>query len=42
MTNEQLKGRTKKFSIMVIDLVEKMPSTISTRVILNQIVKSAT
>jgi four helix bundle protein len=42
MTNEQLKSRTKKFSIMVIDLVEKMPSTISTRVILNQIVKSAT
>jgi four helix bundle protein len=42
MTNEQLKVRTKKFSIMVIDLVEKMPSTISTRVILNQIIKSAT
>ena len=42
MTNDQLKGRTKMFSIMVINLVEKMPSTISTRVVLNQIVKSAT
>lgn len=42
MTNDQLKGRTKMFSIMVINLVEKMPNTISTRVVLNQIVKSAT
>ena len=42
MTNDQLKGRTKMFSIMVINLAEKMPSTISTRVVLNQIVKSAT
>ena len=42
MTNDQLKGRTKMFSIMVINLAEKMPNTISTRVVLNQIVKSAT
>ena len=42
MTNEQLKVRTKIFSIMVVNLAEKMPNTVSTRVVLNQIVKSAT
>ena len=37
-----LKFRTKNFSLMVIDLVEKLPNTISGRVISNQIVKSGT
>ena len=37
-----LKFRTKNFSLIVIDLVEKLPNTISGRVISNQIVKSGT
>lgn len=37
-----LKLRTKYFSLMIIDLVEKLPNTISGRVISNQIVKSGT
>ena len=37
-----LKLRTKYFSLMIIDLVEKLSNTISGRVISNQIVKSGT
>lgn len=42
MTSEELKIRTKKFSLMIIDLVEKLPNTISSRAISNQIVRSGT
>ena len=42
MTTDELKLRTKNFSIMVIDLVERLPNSISVRVIANQIVKSGT
>ena len=42
MTTDQLKLRTKNFSLMVIDLVEGLPNSISVRVIANQIVKSGT
>lgn len=42
MTSEELKARTKKFSLMVIDVVEKLPNTISGRAIANQIVRSGT
>jgi four helix bundle protein len=37
-----LRLRTKNFSLAVIELVEKLPSTITGRVISNQIVKSGT
>lgn len=42
MTTNELKLRTKNFSLMVIDLVERLPNSISVRVIANQIVKSGT
>ncbi|WP_308132100.1 four helix bundle protein [uncultured Flavobacterium sp.] len=42
MTSEELKARTEKFSLMVIDVVEKLPNTISGRAIANQIVRSGT
>lgn len=42
MTTNELKLRTKNFSLMVIDLVERMPNSISIRVIANQIVKIGT
>ncbi len=38
----QLKSRTKKFSIDVIDLAEKLPNTIPSRIIVNQLVKCGT
>ena len=42
MTTDELKLRTKNFSLMVINLVESLPNSISARVIANQIVKSGT
>ncbi|MGG7036426.1 MAG: four helix bundle protein [Flavobacterium sp.] len=42
MANEELKYRTKQFSLLILKLVEKLPNTISNRVIINQIIKSAT
>ena len=42
MTTNELKLRTKNFSLMIIDLVEKLPNSISVRVVANQIVKSGT
>jgi four helix bundle protein len=42
MTTNELKLRTKNFSLMIIDLVERLPNSISVRVIANQIVKSGT
>lgn len=40
MTSDELKARTKKFSLMIIDLVEKLPNSISSRAIANQVVRS--
>ncbi len=42
MTTNELKNRTKKFSLLIIDLAEKLPNTIASRIIINQIVKSGT
>jgi four helix bundle protein len=42
MTTNELKLRTKNFSLMVIDLVEKLPNSISLRVVANQIAKRGT
>jgi four helix bundle protein len=42
MTTNELKLRTKNFSLTIIDLVEKLPNSISVRVVANQIVKSGT
>lgn len=42
MTTNELKIRTKNFSLLIIDLVERLPNSISVRVIANQIVKSGT
>lgn len=42
MTNDELKNRTKQFSLLILNLVEKMPNSISSRVIINQLAKSAT
>ena len=42
MTNDQLKNRTKHFSLTVLNLIEKTPNSMSTRVVINQIAKSAT
>ena len=42
MTNDQLKNRTKHFSLAVLNLIEKLPNSMSTRVVINQIAKSAT
>ena len=42
MTTNELKLRTNNFSLMIIDLVEKLPNSISVRVVANQIVKSGT
>jgi hypothetical protein len=39
MTTNELKLRTKNFSLMVIDLVEKLPNTISVRVIAIKLLK---
>ena len=37
-----MKLRTKKFSLMIIDLAEKLPTTYIVKVIANQIVRSGT
>ena len=42
MNANELKNRTKSFSIMILDLVEKLPITISGKVIAHQIAKSGT
>ncbi|MFY0483288.1 four helix bundle protein [Flavobacterium sp. PLA-1-15] len=42
MTTEELKLRTKNFSIEIINLVEKLPNLNTIRVISNQIVRSGT
>lgn len=40
--SEELKNRTKRFSLSIIDLVEKMDYSISKKVIMNQLVRSGT
>ena len=42
MTNNELKVRTKNFSLTLIDLVEKLPNTMSAKVVANQLVRSGT
>lgn len=42
MTTNELKLRTRNFSLLIIDLVERLPNSTSVRVIANQIVKSGT
>lgn len=42
MTTNELKLRTKNFSLLVIDLVEKLPNSISVKAVANQIVRSGT
>ncbi|MBL8008564.1 MAG: four helix bundle protein [Ignavibacteria bacterium] len=42
MTSEELKLRTKKFSLRVINLIESLPNSISGKVIANQLIRSAT
>jgi four helix bundle protein len=42
MNANQLKKRTKVFSISILELVEKLPNTISGRAVANQIVRSGT
>src|SRR5690606_35462496 len=42
MESIELKNRTTRFSVSIIDLIEKLPSDIAPRVVANQIVRSAT
>jgi four helix bundle protein len=42
MTTNELKLRTKKFSLEIIELVEKLPNSIACRTISNQIIRSGT
>lgn len=42
MQAKDLQNRTKSFSLKILDLVEKLPNTISGRAIANQIVRSGT
>lgn len=39
---QDLKDRTKQFSLAIIDLIEELPNTISGRTIANQLVRSGT
>ena len=42
MTSEQLKLRTKQYSLSIIELVEKLPVTTASKIIAYQIAKSGT
>ncbi len=42
MTSEELKVRTKKYSLSIIDIVEQLPITVTTKIIAYQIAKSGT
>ena len=42
MTNDELKHRTKQFSILILKLVDKLPNTMQSRVVINQVIRSAT
>lgn len=40
--SKELQDRTKKFSLSIIDLVERMDYSMSKKVVMNQLVRSAT
>ncbi len=42
MTEEELKERTKKFAVLIINIIEEIPNTIAGRTISNQIIRSGT
>jgi four helix bundle protein len=42
MTSDELKLRTKKFSLRVINLIENLPKSMTGKVIANQLFRSAT
>lgn len=42
MTSDELKLRTKKFSLRVINLIENLPKSMTGKVIANQLLRSAT
>ncbi len=42
MSNENLKERTKKFALAILDLVEKLPNSIKGRAIAGQLVRAGT
>jgi four helix bundle protein len=42
MKSAELQGRTKEFSLRVLNLIEKLPNTIGGRVLANQFARSAT
>jgi four helix bundle protein len=42
MTADQLKARTKLYSLSIIDLVEMLPTTTASKIIAHQIAKSGT
>ena len=42
MKKEELKERTKKFALSIINLVEELPNTLAGRTIGNQIIRSGT
>ena len=42
MTSDELKFRTKRYSLMIIDVIDRLPNTIAGRAIANQIVRSGT
>jgi four helix bundle protein len=42
MKSAELQGRTKEFSLRVLNLIEKLPNTIGGRVLANQLTRSAT
>jgi four helix bundle protein len=42
MMKNDLKDRTKRFALSIMELIELMPNTISGRVIANQLIKSGT
>lgn len=42
MNANQMKSRTKTFSIAILDLVDKLPQSIAGKVIANQVVRSGT
>jgi len=42
MTSDELKFRTKRYSLIIIDVIDKLPNTIAGRAVANQIVRSGT
>jgi four helix bundle protein len=42
MTPEEMKARTKRFALAVLDVVDHLPHSISARVLANQVARSST